>query len=116
MSPETVENVSAAEPAGNQPAADPREKGAAAPIPPADFETLVQMFSMQAMVSLGAIPDPGSGKPEVQLTLARHFIDLLGVVEAKTRGNLSPDEASLLDGSLHSLRMLYLEQSRKSGS
>lgn len=82
-------------------------------IPPADFAVLITMFSTQAMVALGQIPHPGSGKAEVQLPLARHFIDLLGVVEGKTKGNLTPDESSLLDSTLHFLRMGYLQVSGK---
>lgn len=115
MPSESAVNSPATEASGDQPQNE-AGRAASASIPPADFGTLVQMFSMQAMVSLGAIPHPASGKPEVQLPLARHFIDLLSVVESKTKGNLSREEALLLDGSLHSLRMLYLESSKKSGS
>ena len=82
-------------------------------VPPADFSTLVTMFSTQAMVAMGAIPHPSSGKAEVQLELARHFIDLLGVVEEKTKGNLSADETNLISSSLHYLRMSFIEQSKK---
>lgn len=82
-------------------------------VPPADFQTLVTMFSTQAMVALGLIPHPSSNKPEMQLELARHFIDLLEVVESKSKGNLDPNEAQLISSSLHYLRMSYVEQSRK---
>lgn len=82
-------------------------------VPPADFQTLVTMFSTQAMVALGAIPHPSSGKAEVQLELARHFIDLLGVVEEKSKGNLTDDETSLISSSLHYLRMSFIEQSKQ---
>lgn len=82
-------------------------------VPPADFQTLVTMFSTQAMVAMGAIPHPSSGKAEVQLELARHFIDLLGVVEEKSKGNLTADEANLITSSLHYLRMSFIEQSKK---
>jgi hypothetical protein len=119
VSPESADNPPAAETTGEQPQNEAAATGgsaASASMPPADFGTLVQMFSMQAMVALGAIPHPAAGKPEVQLPLARHFIDLLGVVESKSKGNLTREEASLLDGSLHSLRMMYLEISKKSGS
>lgn len=91
----------------NKAAVDPSQK-----VPPASFQSLVDMFTTQALVALGLIAHPGSGKPEKQLPLARHFIDLLGVIEAKTAGNLSPDETSLLDGTLHYLRMSYIEHTR----
>ncbi len=81
-------------------------------IPPADFSLLVSMFSTQAMVALGLIPEPGTGKPQTQLHLARHFIDLLGVLEEKTKGNLTEKETSGLSENLHYLRMLYLKQSQ----
>ena len=87
-----------------------------ATIPPAEFATLVEMFTTQALVAMGMIPHPGSGKPEVQLPLARHFIGLLGIVETKTAGNLSGDETSLLGGSLHYLRMSYIEISKRAGT
>jgi len=82
------------------------------PLPPVAFSTLVAMFSTQAMVALGVIPHPVSGKPESQPELARHFIDLLGVVDAKTQGNLDPSERALLDNTLHELRMAFVELSK----
>jgi hypothetical protein len=88
------------------------EPGQPPRIPPADFPGLVEMFTTQALVALGMIPHPASGKAEHQLPLARHFIDLLGIIESKTTGNLSADETSLLGGTLHYLRMSYIEISR----
>ncbi len=81
-------------------------------LPPADFTMLVSMFSTQAMVALGVIPEPGSGEPRTQLPLARHFIDLLSVLEEKTQGNLNEREATGLSENLHYLRMLFLERSK----
>ena len=79
--------------------------------PPAEFSNLVGMLSAQAMVSLGMIPNPIAGKSEVQLETAKHLIDLLGVLEEKTKGNLSASESGSLETTLHQLRMAYLEQS-----
>lgn len=84
----------------------------AMPMPPATFETLVGMFSTQAMVALGMIPNPSTGKAERMPELAQHFIDLLGVVETKTAGNLEQREQSLLETSLHQLRMAYVQVTR----
>ncbi|MGD9853425.1 MAG: DUF1844 domain-containing protein [Planctomycetaceae bacterium] len=81
-------------------------------LPKPAFSTLVGLFSTQAMVSLGLLSHPEDGEVHVQLPLARHFIDLLGVLEDKTRGNLSEGEGQLLEQSLHDLRMAYLERSR----
>jgi len=82
-------------------------------LPSADFSMLISMFSTQAMVALGMIPEPSTGKPRTQLPLARHFIDLLSVLEEKTKGNLTDRESSGLTENLHYLRMLYLETTKK---
>lgn len=82
-------------------------------LPAAEFPALVEMLTTQSLVALGMIPHPASGKADPQLPLARHFIDLLGMLEAKTTGNLSTDETSLLGGTLHYLRMSYIEISKR---
>lgn len=89
-----------------------RQRESAAQIPPPDFTTLVGLFSTQAMVALGLIANPASGKPEPEPALARHFIDMLGVLEEKTKGNLTSAEAGLIDSTLHQLRMVYVELSK----
>ncbi len=89
---------------GENPAA-----GTSPQVLPADFSGLVEIFTTQALVGMGLIPHPATGKAEPQLPLARHFIDLLGILESKTAGNLTADEASLLGGSLHYLRVNYVE-------
>lgn len=78
-------------------------------LPPADFNLLVSMLSTQALVALGALPHPETGQSTPQPPLAKHFIDLLGVVEQKTRGNLSGAEERLLGSWLHQLRLAFLE-------
>jgi len=81
-------------------------------LPPADFSTLVSMLSSQAMVMLGVLPNPATGKPEAQLEFARQFIDLLSILEEKTKGNLESEEELALKNTLHQLRMIFLEQSK----
>jgi hypothetical protein len=83
-----------------------------ADFPPASLYSLISMFSTQAMVGLGVIPNPVSGKAEANLPLARHFIDTLGVLEEKTDGNLDPGEHKFLEQTLHQLRMAYVELSK----
>lgn len=80
-------------------------------IPPARFDILIQLLGSQALLALGLIPDP-QGQTEVRLPLARHFIDMLGVLEAKTKGNLTDDEAKTLERTLHELRVLFLDRSK----
>jgi hypothetical protein len=58
---------------------------------------------------LGAFPDPETGRAIVSLEYAKLHIDLLGVLEQKTRGNLTEQEASLLSRTLYELRMQYVE-------
>lgn len=84
-------------------------------LPRADFSILVQMFTTQAMTALGIIPPPGAQQPERHLPLAGHFIDLLGVLEQKCRGNLTPHEEQMLATSLHELRLAFVELTRQAG-
>ncbi|QDU37993.1 hypothetical protein Mal4_23120 [Maioricimonas rarisocia] len=81
-------------------------------LPPASFPLIVEMLSTQALVALGMIPEPGTSEPKLRLNLARHLIDLLGVIDQKTKGNLDEGEEQLLENTLHQLRMVYLERSR----
>jgi hypothetical protein len=95
---------------------DPDSSGPFPRLPHADFCILVQMLATQAMTMLGILPLPGKDQPEQQLPLARHFIDLLGVLEDKTRGNLTAQEEKLLTTSLHELRMAYVELNRQAAA
>ena len=79
-------------------------------LPPADFQALLQMLVSEAMVSLGVWPHPADNKPHFLPNLAKHFVDLIAVLEQKTRGNLSPDEAKAIEQVLHQLRMTYVSQ------
>lgn len=78
-------------------------------MPPANFETLLSTFVTQALFAMGLIPDPQTGKPAMHLDLARHHIDMLTVLEEKTKGNLTDDEQKLLAGSLYELRSRYVQ-------
>ena len=70
---------------------------------------LLTTLATQALVALGQIPHPVSGKPEVHLDEAKHFIDTLEMLETKTGGNRTPEETQLLDNLLHELRLGYVE-------
>ncbi|HUS44701.1 MAG TPA: DUF1844 domain-containing protein [Phycisphaerae bacterium] len=76
-------------------------------IPPADFSTLVQTLATQAALFLGDHRDPKTGKSLRNLDLAKHHIDLLGVLEEKTKGKLTDEEKRLLDTLLYELRLAY---------
>lgn len=83
-----------------------------APLPTIDFSTFIMSLNASALVNLGIIEDPGTGKKERNLPLGKQTIDIIGMLEDKTRGNLSSDEAKLLQGMLYDLRMTFVKQSR----
>lgn len=90
--------------------------GAQQQIPEASFSMLVTTLATQATLALGQMPAPDGTESTVDLTLAKHFIDTLDVLEAKTKGNLTAQEASMLSGVLHQLRMLYVDTQSKVGA
>ena len=75
----------------------------------ANFAELVRMLATQAMMYLGAFPDPETGKRMVALEAAQFNIELLGVLEEKTKGNLTEEEKTMLTRLLYELRMQYVE-------
>jgi len=77
------------------------------------FATFVISLSTQALALLGEIPDPVQGGTIVDLEGARQFIDILGILQGKTRGNLDAREAALLEGALYDLRMKYVERANR---
>ena len=80
------------------------------PIPPATFEFLALSLRTQAEVHLGLLHfGPPEEKPAPQLDLARHTIDMLAMLQEKTRGNLSMEEQRLLENSLTELRFRYVQ-------
>ena len=72
------------------------------------FKELISLFATQALMYLGAIPDQ-SGRAMVSLEVAKLNIDLLAVVQEKTKGNLSPEEQEMIDGTVNELRMQFVE-------
>jgi Domain of unknown function (DUF1844) len=79
------------------------------------FIEFVVMHAQNAALFLGQIPNPKTGEPEVNLDLARMFIDQLAMIQEKTRGNLTSEEAKVLSNALSNLQMAYVEISRESG-
>ena len=76
------------------------------------FIEFVVMHAQNAALFLGQIPNPKTGEPEVNLDLARMFIDQLAMVQEKTRGNLTGEEAKVLSNALSNLQMAYVEVAR----
>jgi len=83
------------------------------PLPPASFAFLVESILMQAQMQLGLLRfgDKEEEEPEPNLPLARHSIDLLAVLEEKTRGNLTVEEQRLVENGLTELRFRYVQVS-----
>jgi hypothetical protein len=79
------------------------------PPPGTDFRLFVQSLAHQGAVALGAVENPLTGKQERDPAAARYFIELLGMLEEKTRGNLTPDEEKFLGDVLAQLRLAYVE-------
>jgi hypothetical protein len=86
---------------------------AAREMPEPTFADLVALLSTQAMMFLGLIPNPATQKAVTQLPTARYFIDLISILEEKTAGQLTKEESTILDETLHSLRMTFMQRSKQ---
>ena len=83
---------------------------------PVDFGTFVLSLGSSALVHLGEIQHPGSAEAGENLTLARQVIDLLAMLEEKTRGNLTAEETRFLSDLLADLRLKFVEKSREAAA
>src|SRR5215813_6510741 len=75
------------------------------------FIEFVMMHAQNAALFLGQIPNPKTGEPEINLDLARMFIDQLEMIQEKTRSNLTNEETTVLRNTLSNLQMAYVEAS-----
>lgn len=81
-------------------------------IPPLDITSLLVPFYTQALVKLGVINDPISGKPEVDLEYARRLIDLIDLFKEKTKGNLTGEEENFVESVIYKLKTTYVEKNK----
>jgi len=81
--------------------------------PKADFNFFITKLSLQTSICLGSMPNPVTQKTETDLTQAKFLIDTIGMLEEKTKGNLSEEEAKLISNLLYELRTVYLEKSKE---
>jgi hypothetical protein len=102
--------------AAQHPPAPPTEPAKPVAAPPAEtpkrspaFENLIRMLGSNAAMVLGAYADPRTGQPMLDPEAAREFIDMLDALHEKTKGNLAPEEDSLLLDLLGKLKMTFLE-------
>lgn len=82
-------------------------------LPAIDFATFVLSLSHSALVHLGDAEDPSTGRRERDLPMARQTIDLLGLLQDKTRGNLDGREERVLEQALIDLRLRFVEVSKQ---
>jgi hypothetical protein len=96
-----------------------QKEGRPFPLPPATFEFLTESLRLQAEMQLGLMRLGSEEEPPADLELARHTIDLLGMLQEKTKGNLTLEEQRLIENTLTLLRFRYVqavEESQKAES
>lgn len=117
------------EPAADAPTPDaaPPEPAAPSPSEPApqslheqvlgsiDFQTFMVSLASSALIHLGEAPNPDTGKTDASLPHAKQTIDLLALLQQKTSGNLTPDEARLLQDLLRDLRLRFVHVTSMQG-
>jgi hypothetical protein len=81
--------------------------------PEPDFSFFITTLSLQASIALGTVPNPATDKTEEDLTQAKFLIDTLAMLKEKTKGNLTPEEANLLESLLYELRMQYIAKQKE---
>ena len=79
---------------------------------PLTLTSFIMSLSTSALIYLGQVPDPISGKTFTDLLGARQTIDLISLLKEKTKGNLTPDEEALVDTLLYDLRMLFVKANK----
>ena len=114
---ESEQEEDKAPPSNRQPDVDASEKAYAETtdktefqLPEINFATFIFSLNSSVLMQLGVIEDPESGKKVKNLPLAKQTIDILGMLEEKTKGNLTEDEAAMLKHILYELRMLYVKE------
>ena len=100
-------------PSGAPAARGPAETSKAVPpgaeeAPEARFDLFISGLAMEALIALGEVPHPTTRKQTVNLPHAKYLIDVLGILQEKTKGNLLAEEERLLKDALYQLRMRYL--------
>lgn len=80
-----------------------------AALPKVDFSSFILSLYSSGLVQLGRVEDPSTGTKQMNLTMAKHTIDMIEMLQEKTRGNLNGDEENLFKALLSELRMAYVE-------
>ena len=82
------------------------------PLVEIDFTHFLLSLSTSALIHLGEVPDPVSKQSAKQLPLAKQTIDIIGMLQEKTKGNLTPDEQKLIEYILYDLRMRFVKATK----
>ena len=98
-----------AQPQETQEAKQEAQQEQSPPLPEVSFATFIYSLSTSALVHLGEIPEPITEKMDKNLPLAKQTIDILGILQEKTKGNLNQEEENLLNNFLYDLRMRYVK-------
>ena len=102
-------------PAGESTSAEEKKSAGqeASSRPPIDFPSYLLSYYTQGLVLLGEVPNPYTNKKEEDVDAARHTIDILSMLEEKTKGNLSKDEQQLLESVIYELRMKFMAKTNR---
>ena len=117
--PPESQEAAGEKPEAEKPEAEKREKREqreqreeSTPLPEINFATFVISLSSSALIHLGIAPDPMTGEQTKDLAIAKQTIDMLAMLQEKTRGNLTEEEAQLMESMLYDLRMRYVAESK----
>ena len=94
-------------------AASKPQDGAEKSRPPIDFPSYILGYYTQGLVLLGEVPNPYTNKKEEDVESARNIIDVLALLEQKTKGNLSVEENQILESVLYELRMKFMSKTSR---
>ncbi len=82
------------------------------PLPAINFATFIVSLNSSAYAHMGLLEDPAEGKKSINLPLAKQVIDIIAMLEEKTKGNLNSEEETMLESILYDLRIKYVKQSQ----
>ena len=87
---------------------EPKETPERIELPPVNFTNFINSLASTAFMYMGGLMDPETKKPIVELNLAKHHIDIIEMLQQKTKGNLTVPESNFLENTLYNLRMSYV--------
>jgi hypothetical protein len=109
---EDVKNDVKQKEAKNEPSKQEAKDKPQAPLPEINFATFIISLNASALLHLGVMEDPATGKKVKNLPMGKQTIDILGMIEEKTKGNLRKEEESLLKNILYDLRIIYVKEKK----